>query len=673
VALSALARSYSQVLFSRSEIVGGLLLLCTLVVPVVGLHGAIGALAAYALARGLGLRADLVSEGLYGYNAMLAGLAVGVLFPFSAASVALAAGSAAVMVLATAALRSLVGLPPLTVPFLGALWGLTLLAGALPPAPEGLLQTLGGLFFVPDVRAGGLVALAAVVWSRQGAVLGLIGVGLAQLVPWVTGLPAPPLLDVNLALAAMAVGGVWFVPSRSSVALAALAAAATGLLGVGLAPLVDRLGLPLSIAPFNLAVWMVLLATRQRAEDRAPKSVDTTPGTPEQNLAYHTTRAARFGARYTVRFRAPVMGSWVVTQAEGDGPTHQAAWRHAIDLEVRGPDDVLHRGQGARLTDWLCYRLPVLATADGTVVAVVDGVRDNPIGDVDLEDNWGNVVVLWHAPGLYSLVAHLAPGTLEVREGDRVRQGDVLGRCGSSGRSPHPHLHFQLQGAPQVGSPTLPLELHDVVDAATGELRSTWSPETGDRIRNLEIDVDLAAALALRPGTTQCWRMGDRTLELEVRVDAFGVPHLSDGLGRMAFVSRDDLLTLFAPLAPERSILHVWRAALSRVPLQDGTEWVDPLPPDATLPLWLRPLWEVVALFVPWRGTAVRYRLASEAGGWVVRGRSDDGAITTFARIDRNDGPVELCRTIRGRTVRLERIRDEAAALAPPSSRGVAR
>ncbi|MCB9678622.1 MAG: urea transporter [Alphaproteobacteria bacterium] len=665
MALSALARSYSQVLFSRSELVGGLVLLATFVAPWIGLHGLVAAVTALGVAVALGLREEVTSEGLYGYNAVLAGLAAGALFAPSLLSVGIAALVGPVMVLATAGLRSTLGVPPLTVPFVLALWALVLLSGTPPPRPDGLLQTLGGLLFVPDARAGVLVALAVVLWSRQGAVLALLGLGLARGMLWATGFTPPPLFEVNLALTAVAVGGVWFVPSRSSVAVAALGALATGLVGLALGPMGERLGLPVSILPFDLTVWTVLLAMRQRAEDRAPKSVDAIPGTPEQNLSYHTTRAARFGARYAVRFRAPVLGTWVVTQADDDGPTHRAAWRHAIDLEVQGPEGLLHRGEGSVPTDWLCYRLPVVAAADGTVVKVVDGVRDNPIGQVDLDDNWGNVVVLWHAPGLYSLVAHLAPGSIEVREGQQVRQGDPLGRCGSSGRSPHPHLHFQLQGAPQIGSPTLPLELHDVVDDTAGELRSTWSPKTGDRVRNPEPEPALAEALELRAGSTQRWRSGETEAEVEVAIDVFGVPYLADGAGRLVYAARDDLLTLFAPVAPERSLLHVWRAALARVPFEPGLRWADPLPPLATVPWMARPLWEVLSMFASWRGLTVRYALTSDGTGWVVRGRSDDGTIETFARIDRRDGPVELCLTLRGHTRRLERVRPPAASASP--------
>ena len=50
--------------------------------------------------------------------------------------------------------------------------------------------------------------------------------------------------------------------------------------------------------------------------------------------------------------------------------------------------------------------------------------------------------------GTYALYAHLAPGSVAVSPGQRVRVGEVLGRVGHSGNSTAPHLHFQLMDSP---------------------------------------------------------------------------------------------------------------------------------------------------------------------------------------------------------------------------------
>ncbi|MCB9688356.1 MAG: urea transporter [Alphaproteobacteria bacterium] len=672
-----LIRSWSQILFSRDLVVGGLLLVASLLDPWVGLHGLLAALVARAVAAALGLAPLVVGEGLFGYNAVLFGLGVGAMLPHGTWSEALLFAGSALTVVLTAALRDnglRTGLPTLSAPFLIALW---LVWSASPelvqpvpgpdrglPEPVALgLRALGALLFVPRVEAGALVLLALLRWSRQGTVLGAAGVLAAWAVIEAVPVPLDPsqatLLALNLGLVSVALGGVWFVPSWASLALGAGAAGLTALVSLGAAPVAARLGLPLAIAPFHVGVWAVLLAMRQRAEDRSPRSVDFLPGTPEENLQYYRTRLARFGARYDVRFRAPVRGTWVVTQGRGDGPTHRNEWEHALDLEVADADGRLARDEGTTAEQHLCWHLPVVACADGVVAKVIDGVPDNPLGQVDLDDNWGNVVVLWHAPGLHSLVAHLSPRTIAVVEGQRVKTGEVLGLCGSSGRSPRPHLHWQLQATPQVGAPTLPLELHDVVDAAKGEVRGTWTPTTDDRLRNLvpgEVD------LGLPPGTEATFEEDGRPVVIRSEIDPWGRRVLVCGDGRTYHGLHDDLFVVYDTLAPPGSPLHVLHAALARLPLEDGERsptWSDHLPPRTLVPPWLRPLQDAVAPFVPLEGLHVRYRRVPGDRA-VIEGRSDRErggvpVLTTRAVLAPGVGLIEASQTLRGVTRTLRR------------------
>lgn len=85
--------------------------------------------------------------------------------------------------------------------------------------------------------------------------------------------------------------------------------------------------------------------------------------------------------------------------------------------------------------------------------AVSDGRRDYPHpGSAWLEwRTWaiaGNHVTIEHADGEYSVLAHLQEGSTTVAEGDSVAAGDVIGKCGNSGHSTEPHLHYQLQDGP---------------------------------------------------------------------------------------------------------------------------------------------------------------------------------------------------------------------------------
>jgi len=94
---------------------------------------------------------------------------------------------------------------------------------------------------------------------------------------------------------------------------------------------------------------------------------------------------------------------------------------------------------------------PILAPATGTVVLASDGEEDHRYQRGETADMrtmpYGNLVVLQIADA-YVFLAHLKKGSIVVRAGDSVRTGDMLGRCGDSGRSYAPHLHIHAQTLP---------------------------------------------------------------------------------------------------------------------------------------------------------------------------------------------------------------------------------
>lgn len=66
---------------------------------------------------------------------------------------------------------------------------------------------------------------------------------------------------------------------------------------------------------------------------------------------------------------------------------------------------------------------------------------------------YGNYVMIQHSDGVISLYAHLHQNSITVRKGDVVKQGQVIGKMGSSGNSTGTHLHFELRSGGSTKNP----------------------------------------------------------------------------------------------------------------------------------------------------------------------------------------------------------------------------
>ncbi len=118
----------------------------------------------------------------------------------------------------------------------------------------------------------------------------------------------------------------------------------------------------------------------------------------------------------------------------------------AIDMVKLGLSG--RRAQGVcpeRLPHFYIYGEQVFSPCNGKVIKAVDGVFDNPPGEVNESAPGGNHVIIAckdAAGGVNVMLTHLANGSVYVKTGEGVLTGQRLALVGNSGYSLEPHLHI---------------------------------------------------------------------------------------------------------------------------------------------------------------------------------------------------------------------------------------
>jgi murein DD-endopeptidase MepM/ murein hydrolase activator NlpD len=161
-----------------------------------------------------------------------------------------------------------------------------------------------------------------------------------------------------------------------------------------------------------------------------------------------------------VKLMFPLKGNFMVANGRvTEGGHHEWSQNFAYDILALGPTLNSLLVEGTSDIDFAGWGREVLAPAAGTVAYARNDVPDNPgmdSADLDMlarlpDQPWpvaGNVVVIDHGTGEFSLLAHMQQGSVRVRKGDRVEPGQVIGLLGNSGKSSGPHLHYHLMDGP---------------------------------------------------------------------------------------------------------------------------------------------------------------------------------------------------------------------------------
>ncbi len=544
--LSSVLNSYTQIFFSNSRVFSLVLIVVSFFDFWAGLSGVIAVMVTNILAYSIGFNRDNIKKGYYGFNSLLVGLGLGVYYqPGTEFFIVLGFASLLTLFL-TLFLEGVIGkygLPFLSLSFLLGTWLVSLATRqftALHVSERGIYMTnemfmlggqrmvdsynwltnlgipesvrlyftsLGAIFFQYHLFAGILIALGLLIYSRISFILSLVGFFSAYAYYHFIGADIHELsysfIGFNFILTAIAIGGFFIIPSWWSFLWVILLTPLISIILTSTQAIFTIFQLSVYSLPFNMVVLIFLYALkfRERFFDK-PELVMYQQFSPEKNLYSHVNYKARFGKALFFPFVLPFWGEWKISQSHNGKFTHQGDWRHAWDFEIMDDEGLSYTGDGETRDDYYAYNKPVIAPADGTVQEIVDDVDENEIGNVDLDHNWGNTIILHHADLLYSKLSHLKKGSFKVAVGDSVKKGQVIAACGNSGRSPVPHIHFQLQGTPYIGSRTLDYPISHYIRHKSGvfELKSYETPENNVVVSNISKNASLEKAFHFIPG-----------------------------------------------------------------------------------------------------------------------------------------------------------------------------
>lgn len=488
-------RAYASILFSENAWLGLLLLCLSMISPMIGLAGLWGVVVAILFSRLIGYENWDNATGILSFNSLLIAWAVAYYYPLSRfihqpvemfilVAVAGIMGQLLYIILSHWT-QSAFRMPSMSLSFsIVALivWYYFAKTGMLVADQSGkpllfemqvmlspfwqqYFISLGSIFFSPYVLSGMVAAFVLLLISRLGFGLSILGWALCYYLAqiWSTtsgnGMYYP---GFNVILTVVAIGGIFLLPGKSAWIIALLAGVLTYLLSVAGSSVFhyyERLHqtytahhVPVFALPFNVVVLIMVYAMRFRLKAVNPVVNDTGILHPEDGLEHYLSRLKRFTRLGIPQFTLPLTGEWIVTQGHQGKHTHKLDWAYAWDFELEDTRGQSYADRADQLTEYYGYGKPVLASAAGYVSKIVSHVVDNQPGGVNTQENWGNYVSISHGYGLWTLYAHLKKDSIPVKVGDYVNCGDKIGLVGNSGRSPLPHLHFQVQLGAEAGS-----------------------------------------------------------------------------------------------------------------------------------------------------------------------------------------------------------------------------
>jgi len=375
------------------------------------------------------------------------------------------------------------------------------------PIVAGFLKSLSAIIFQANILAGIILSIGLFIESRISFFLVILGYVIAIIFSQLmggfnSGVLSYYNMGTNFMLVSLALGGFYLLPSWRSILWLFITVPITYLFVFGLGTFTNSFGLPVFSMPFCITVILFLYCLQLR---KNIGKLVTTPlqfYNPEINLYRFINSNERIHQLSQIQFGLPFMGEWMVSQGYDGSFTHKGDWSKAIDFVVLDHEMKTFKNPGSNLEHFYCYNKPVIAPADGIIEEIIDFIDDNNIGENNVNQNWGNKIIIKHSSYLYSKLSHLKKQSFKFQKGDYVKKGDIIAHCGNSGRSPEPHLHFQIQSTPYVGSKTINYPLAHFYSRADSnvELKHFSIPKEGRFVSNVQVNSQLQQAFKFETG-----------------------------------------------------------------------------------------------------------------------------------------------------------------------------
>jgi len=600
-----LLTSFSYLVLMKNRIYGLLLLGLSFVNPSSGALAIIAYVSLIIFGKLIGMSREQLVNSMFSYNSLLVGLSMGFMFELSLLSIVFTVIASFFTLLLSFSLQTFFSyylrVPILNLPFTitatlvylssiryGNLYvinqsHLTVLnVESFPLWLSGLLKATGDILFLPYDLFGIIILLTMLVFSRINFFLMITGYYAGTLfLAILKGSSYVAFTDIysfNFILIALALGGLFLIPSVKSYCIAFAGVLISVFVLDAMNILWASYGIPAFTFPFAIVVPLMLYVL---TISKFRFVTTTYLQSPEQNLEHYVNYYTRFNT-VLPQPQLPFSGEWSVYQPFNGEWTHKGIWSYAVDFNIQDRSTGLSfRTDGKRVEDYYCYGKPVVSPVSGRIVEVIDDCEDNPPGVIDDQNNWGNFVIIFSDWGYYAELSHFVRGSIIVRPGEYVVQGQLIGKCGNSGYSPEPHIHLQCQYLAHIGAPTVPFTFSNCILNECCMFGNVLELKKGQTVRSVTRSKAMERKVRFILGDNLSFSVSRNgaspvTMNFTVRMADDGSYYLDDlerAGARLFFSNRDGVFCFYRHEGPAYSPLRFIFLALPRMPLTDENIW----------------------------------------------------------------------------------------------------